>query len=281
MSSLPVAIIGGGPVGLAAAAHLLERGENPLVFEAGETVGASILSWSHVRMFSPWEFNLDAACTRLLEGAGWQMPPLDDLPTGGELYKRYLRPLADLPAMRAIIRTGTKVIAVSRREHDKLKDRGREAAPFQLHILSADGGESLIEARAVIDATGSWRQPNPLGANGLPAIGETALRERIVYGIPDVKGRERERFAGRRSIVVGSGHSAINVLLDLISLRAEHPRTEVIWVMRGSNMQQVYGGGENDALPARGQLGSRIKAAVEAGALRIVAPFFQRARGSR
>lgn len=273
MYRLPVAIIGGGPVGLAAAAHLIERGEGPILFEAGERVGANVLDWGHVRMFSPWKFNVDSASVRLLESAGWRMPPADELPTGAELVERYLQPLAELPAMRAVIRTGTRVVNISRRNRDKVKDAGRERMPFQLHVIGADGREDLIEARAVIDASGTWGKPNPLGANGTPAIGETSLRRRLVYGIPDALGRERERYSGRRVMVVGGGHSAINALLDLLSLREERPRTEVIWVMRGDNLRKVYGGGDEDALPARGQLGARIKAAVEAGALQILAPF--------
>ena len=273
MTKLPVAIIGGGPVGLAAAAHLLERGERPAVFEAGATVGASVRDWGHVRLFSPWEFNLDAASARMLTGAGWEMPPADELPTGAELYQRYLRPLSELPAMRPVIHTGARVAGISRRQLDKVKDSGREQAPFQLHIVTADGAESLVEARAVIDASGTWHKLNPMGANGLPAMGEAALRQRIAYGLPDVKGVERLRYAGKRVLVVGSGHSAINVLLDLIELRADYPATELVWVMRGDNLQKVYGGGEADALEARGQLGLRIKAAVDAGALQIVAPF--------
>ncbi len=272
MTNLPVAIIGAGPVGLAAAAHLLERGERPVLFEAGNSVGASVLDWGHVRMFSPWEFNLDEASVRLLEGSGWEMPPFDELPTGAELVARYLRPLAELPAMRAVIRTGARVVGVSRRQRDKVKDFGREQAPFQLHVHFADGAEALVEARAVIDASGAWRQLNPMGANGLPAIGEAALRHRIAYGMPDVKGNDRGRYAGARVMVAGSGHSAINVLLDLIDLRGDYPATEIVWVMRGDNLQKVYGGGEADALAARGQLGTRIKAAVDAGALQIVAP---------
>ena len=272
MTKLPVAIIGGGPVGLAAAAHLLERGERPILFEAGSSVGASVLDWGHVRMFSPWRFNVDAASLRLLEAEGWEMPPADELPTGAELYERYLRPLAELPAMREVIRTGARVAGISRRGLDKVKDQARERAPFHLHVVSAHG-ESLHEARAVIDASGTWRQLNPMGANGMPAIGESALRDRIAYGLPDVKGRDRHRYGGARVMVVGSGHSAINVLLDLIDLRVDYPATEIVWAMRGGNLQKVYGGGEADALAARGQLGLRIKAAVAAGALQIVAPF--------
>ncbi len=273
MNQLPVAIIGGGPVGLAAAAHLLERGEVPILFEAGASVGANVLDWGHVRMFSPWKFNVDSASVRLLESAGWRMPPAAELPTGAELVERYLQPLAEVPAMRAVIRTGARVVNVSRRNHDKVKGAGRESAPFQLHVVSEVGREELVEARAVIDASGTWHKLNPLGANGTPAIGEAGLRGRLGYGIPDVLGSERQRYAGRRVMVVGSGHSAINALLDLITLKDEQPQTEVIWVMRGDNLRKVYGGGEDDALPARGQLGMRIKAAVEAGALQVLAPF--------
>lgn len=273
MTQLPIAIIGGGPVGLAAAAHLIERGQAVTLYEASQTVGANLLDWGHVRMFSPWQFNVDSASRRLLEAGNWQMPPADDLPTGAELYERYLRPLADLPAMRAVIHTGARVTGLSRRGTDKLKDSGRDQQPFHLRILTANGEERLVEARAVIDASGCWHKPNPLGANGLPALGETGLKGRIAYGIPDVKGSKRRRYAGRRVMVIGSGHSALNCLLDLLDLRAEEADTEVVWLMRGDNLRKVYGGGEDDALPARGRLGLRIKAAVEAAALEIIAPF--------
>ena len=269
MNKLPVAVIGGGPVGLAALAHLLERGESAVLFEAGETVGANIRDWGHVRMFSPWEFNVDAASVRLLQQYGWTMPPADELPTGADLYERYLRPFAELPGVRDCIQTGVKVIAVSRRHIDKMKDRGREDAPFQLHLLRRNGGEQLVEARAVIDAAGTWHQPNPMGAKGLPVIGERRLKNRIVYGIPDVKNSARARYSGKHVMVVGGGHSAINTLLDLTSL----PDLRILWVLRSQNLRRVYGGGENDALPARGQLGSRIQSAVAAGLVEVVAPF--------
>ena len=269
MSECPVAIIGGGPIGLAALAHLLERGEKAILFEAGETVGASVRDWGHVRMFSPWEFNVDSASVRLLKQHGWVMPPEHELPTGADLYQRYLRPLAELPEVRGCIQTAAKVIAVSRRHIDKMKDQGREEAPFQLHLAYGQGNEAVVEARAVIDASGAWRKPNPMGANGLPAIGERRLKRRIVYGIPDVK--NDSRYVGRRVMVIGSGHSAINALLDLIDMKVG--AAQIVWAMRGRNLHKVYGGGENDALPARGQLGRRIQAAVAAGQVEIAAPF--------
>lgn len=269
----PVAIIGGGPVGLAAVAHLLERGETPILFEAGDTVGTNVRDWGHVRMFSPWEYTVDSASVRLLESHGWQMPPKDTLPTGDDLYTQYMCHLAELPSVREAIQLGAKVIAVSRSHIDKMKDKGRDEAPFILHVEYKDGHEAWIEARAVIDATGTWHQPNFIGSNGLPAIGEKQLQERIAYGIPDVKDKAKSRYANQRVMVVGSGHSAINVLLDLVSLQHDYPNTQAIWVLRSTNLQKIYGGQENDALEARGQLGVRIKSAVDAGTIDIVAPF--------
>jgi NADPH-dependent 2,4-dienoyl-CoA reductase/sulfur reductase-like enzyme len=70
-TGLPVAVIGAGPVGLATAAHLLDRGLEPLVLEAGSRVGANIAQWAHVRLFSPWRFDLDPASVRLLTAGGW------------------------------------------------------------------------------------------------------------------------------------------------------------------------------------------------------------------
>jgi thioredoxin reductase len=272
-SSLPVAVIGAGPVGLAAAAHLIERGETPVIFEAGAEVGASMRQWAHVRMFSPWEYTVDSASKRLLETHGWQMPPKNGLPTGGDMVARYLQPLAALPEITAHLHLNARVVAVSRRHVDKMKDGGREAAPFVLHVEYASGDEALIEARAVIDASGTWQQPNPMGANGLPAVGERRYADRIAYGIPDILGSAQARYANKRVMVVGSGHSALNALLELAELAHSDPETVILWAMRGDNLRRVYGGGEDDGLPARGQLGTRMKAAVDASVVEIVSPF--------
>ena len=271
--NLPVAIIGAGPVGLAAGAHLIERGETPILFEAGASIGANLLNWGHVRMFSPWEYTVDSASVRLLEAQGWQMPSKQELPTGRDLVERYLAPLAELPELRDHIHLNARVVAVSRLNIDKMKDTAREDAPFVLQVVYGNGDEALIEARAVIDASGTWQQPNPLGSSGLPALGEKRNAQHISYGIPDVRKTERQRYANQRVMVVGSGHSAINALLELAALKSEAADTVIYWAMRGTNLARVYGGGEDDALPARGRLGTRIQAHVDAGTILIVSPF--------
>jgi ubiquinone/menaquinone biosynthesis C-methylase UbiE/thioredoxin reductase len=269
---LPVAIIGGGPIGLAAAAHLSSRGERFALLEAGPAVGASVSAWGHVQMFSPWRYDTDPVAAAMLRAAGWKEPDPDVLPTGAEIVAEYLRPLAALPSIAPHVRVGARVVAVTRAGHDKMKTRGRDEAPFEVRIRSAAGEETLL-ARAVIDASGTWERPNPLGGSGLPALGEAACRDRVFYGIPDVLGVHRARYAGRAVLVVGSGHSAFNALLDLAELASAEPATAITWAVRRSDVGAMYGGGEADALPARGDLGARLRAVVEAGRVRLVTGF--------
>jgi len=269
-STLPVAVIGAGPIGLAAAAHLVATGQTPLVFEAGDSVGAHVGAWAHVRFFSPWRYSIDGAARALLEAHGWTEPDPDDHPTGQDLIDRYLAPLAATPEIAPHISLDRRVISVIRQGFDKMTTVGREEAPFVLRVRSTDGREEAVRARAVIDASGTWTTPNPLGASGVPAIGEETLAAHIAYGIPDVRGTARTRYAGRRVLVVGSGHSAFNALLDLARLATEEPGTTITWAVRRPTLGQVFGGGADDALPARGELGRSVRALVEAGMLRVV-----------
>ncbi|CAN5583173.1 FAD-dependent oxidoreductase [soil metagenome] len=272
-ATLPVAVIGAGPVGLAAATHLVGAGEQPVVLEAGATVGASVLEWGHVKVFSPWKYNIDKVARRMLEASGWSTPDPDVYPTGREIVEGYLQPLADLPAIRDSIRFNSRVVAVTRSGKDKMKTPGRDAAPFMIQIECPDGSEDVLLAKAVIDASGTYEMPNPIGTSGIPAIGERAAAGQIYYGIPDVLNRQREQYAGKRVLVIGSGHSAFNALLDLVTLSEQEPATTVAWAIRRDKPGNIFGGGENDALVARGELGARIEKLVEAGRLRLITGF--------
>jgi len=263
-----VAILGAGPVGLAAAAHVLERGLEPIVFEAGARAAHAVRQWGHVRMFSPWEYNIDTAAARLLAAAGWNSPAPDQYPTGNELAAQYLEPLATRTALRDRIRFDSRVTAVGRAGFDKMKTAGREAAPFTIRYRNGKGPEST-RADAVIDATGTWFSPNPAGVDGLPAAGEIELRDRIAYGMPDVLGKERARYDGRTVAVLGAGHSAIGTLLDLATL----PETRILWLLRGDTPEKAFGGGANDKLTARGALGATFAALVRSGRISVEAGF--------
>lgn len=269
VSGSPVVIIGAGPVGLAAAAHLAERNLPFLVVEVAGRPGASIDAWRHVRLFSPWRYLIDNAAGRLLSETGWRPENLDILPTGGHFLTAYLEPLAAHPRIRPYVRYGARVKAITRQGIDKVKSNGRQQQPFELAL---ETGERLF-ARVVLDVSGTWLQPNPVGSGGIAAIGEYEHAARIAYGIPDVLGSERGRYMGKRVLVVGSGHSAMNSLLDLLSLTNEGAETSVIWALRRSSPDNVYGGGSNDALSARGALGSHVRDAVSKGRLDVVAPF--------
>lgn len=268
-SPFPIVIIGAGPVGLAAAAHLVARGLEPLILEAGAEIAASVRSWGHVQLFSPWSFNVDRAAADLLEAQGWSAPADDTHPTGRELVEHYLEPLAATPELAGRVRLGHRVIGVSRQGLDRLKSTDRASRPFVVTAEKSTGEVERILARAVIDASGTWQKKSPAGGDGLPADGETTAP--IFSGIPDLLGVARSRYSGRHVAVIGAGHSAMNALLDLVSLRSQNPKTEILWILRGASPR--YGGGRNDALAARGELGGRLESAVAHGEIRLMTDF--------
>jgi hypothetical protein len=273
LGHLPVVVIGAGPVGLAAAAHLLARGLTPLVLEAGAEIGASVRAWGHVRMFSPWRYNIDPAARALLAAEGWREPDAEAYPTGAELVARYLLPLAELPVLARAIRTGARVVGVAKSGHDLMRDAARDEATFVVQVAEDGGDVSEIEAAAVIDCSGTWGSPNPAGANGLPAPGERAVAERIAYGIPDVTGGARDVYAGRTTLVIGGGHSAMNAVLDLAGLAEAAADTRVLWAFRNPLAAVNFGGGAADGLAERGALGARARRLTQAGVVRTLAPF--------
>lgn len=272
MTIMTIAIIGAGPVGLAAAAHALERGLSPIVLERGPGAGHAVQQWAHVPMFSPWAFNLDGAAQRLLEKSGWRRPDPTRYPTGGDLVSQYVVPLAEQTALRTRIRFDAEVISVSRAGFDKVRTAGRAQAPFELRYRSG-GEEASLVADAVIDASGTWFSPNPAGSGGLPAPGEAAAANRISHGMPDMLGADRSRYAGRRVAVVGGGHSAIGTLIALSELKQSEPETRITWLYRGPVLAKAFGGGAADQLSARGELGMRIAALVEAGLVTVETGF--------
>lgn len=269
----PIAIIGGGPVGLAAAARAVERKLKFVLLEAGSGVGSALRDWGHVRVFSPWAYNIDDAAHALLKTINWMAPNPTALPTGREIVETYLEPLAAHPAIAPFIIYNARVTRIARAFNDKMNDADRAASPLVLRWRDADGEERETLARAVIDASGAWSQPNPLGVNGLPVLGEAEARDFIDYGIPDVLGAARARFAGKRVLVVGAGHSAINVALDLVALQKDAPDTQIFWALRRNRIEKLIGGGLNDQLPQRGALGLAAMEAIEDKRLEVLAPF--------
>ncbi|WP_329115358.1 NAD(P)-binding domain-containing protein [Streptomyces sp. NBC_01353] len=271
---LPVVVIGAGPAGLAAAAHLVDRGLEPLVLEAGMQAGAAVREWSHVRLFSTWGEVTDPAAEKLLGSTGWVKPDAGAYPTGGDWAAGYLQPLADVLGER--VRLGARVTGVSRTGRDRIVDADREAQPFTVYVQHADGREQRILARAVIDASGTWTIPSPAGGDGLPALGERAAADRISYRVPDLKDpAARARYVGKRTAVIGSGASAFTALASLAELAKaeEGAGTHATWILRRGISGSTFGGGSADQLPARGALGLAAKAAVDEGHVDAVTGF--------
>ncbi|WP_030768600.1 NAD(P)-binding domain-containing protein [Streptomyces sp. NRRL F-2664] len=265
-TNLPVVVIGAGPAGLAAAAHLEDRSLDFLVLEAGPHAGAAPRDWAHVRLFSRWDEVVDPAAEKLLAPTGWVKPDAASYPTGGDWAELYLQPLADILGDR--VRFGARVTGVSRTGRDRIVDADRDAQPFVIHVEHADGLEERVFARAVIDASGTWSTPSPAGAGGLHALGEKAAADRIAYRVPDLKDPAvRARYAGKRTAIIGSGASAFTALAHLADLARtdDGTGTHATWILRRGISGSTFGGGEADQLPARGALGLAAKAAVDGG----------------
>ncbi|MGC2780364.1 MAG: NAD(P)-binding domain-containing protein, partial [Bradyrhizobium sp.] len=267
-----VAIIGAGPVGLAAAAHALERDLTPVVLEAGPEAAHAVRQWQHVELFSPWRYNIDTAAARLLAATGWNSPDPEVYPTGRELIESYLAPLATRTALRDAIRTSHRVTAISRVGFDKAKSKARAGAAFEIRYRNGKG-DAALQADAVIDVSGTWFSPNPAGSNGLPALGEAAHGARIAYAMPDVRGAQRSRYAGKTVAVLGAGHSAIGTLIELAALAEDAAGTQAIWLLRSDDPAKAFGGGSADQLAARGELGMAFAALVRSGRIRVETGF--------
>ncbi|MGW0561681.1 FAD-dependent oxidoreductase [Streptomyces sp. NPDC003016] len=263
-TQLPVVVIGAGPVGLAAAAHLAGRGVETLVLEAGPAAGSAVREWGHVRLFSTWAEVVDPAAEKLLAPTGWIAPDGATCPSGADWADTYLQPLADVLGDK--VRYGAAVTGVSRLGRDRVVDADRDQQPFTVRVERADGTEERILARAVIDASGTWSTPGPIGADGLPARGERAAAAQVTYRVPDLTDPgTRARYAGKRTAVIGSGASAFTALAYLAALAGQEEDTHSVWILRRGISGSTFGGGAADQLPARGALGLAAKAAVDDG----------------
>lgn len=273
LATLPVVIIGAGPIGLAAAANLVERGIDFTILEAGDQVASSIRLWGHTRLFSPWRHLIDPASRRLLDAAGWTAPADEGRsPTGRELIDDYLEPLAALPEIGSRVRFGTRAVAVTREGMDRTRTAGRAATPFLLRLQNSDGTVEELTGRAVIDASGTYATPNPLASTGLDPIGAADVDDLVLHALPDVLGTDRASFAGKHAVVVGAGHSAANTLIALAQLAKDEPGTRVTWLIRNPSAIRVSSS-PDDELADRAKLGSRVDQLVHTGQITLVDSF--------
>lgn len=277
MNNLPVAIVGGGPVGLSAASHLVERKQSFLLFESGEQVGTNFLDYAHVPLFSPWEYNMDPVSKQLLKESGWQEPLLKGFPSAGDVLHEYIKPLSELAYFKPLIHLNSEVIAIGRENKDKSKSTDRNKTPFILHV-NCSGEIKTFLAKAVIDASGTWQQQNPIGAGGIHAPGEKYASKHIFYGIPDILNKHKERYIGKRTIVVGSGHSAVNTLINLSQLKRKNTNTTIVWILRKQDVSDIFRtqkeSTEKNKMLGVSKLEKQIEALVNKGYIEVYTPFF-------
>ena len=264
-AALPVVVIGAGPIGLAAAAHLVERGIDPLVLEAGPAAGTAVREWSHVRLFSTWAEVVDPAAEKLLAPTGWVAPDAATYPTGGDWAERYLQPLADVLGDQ--VRYGaTRHRRLPRRPRPRRRRRPRRAAlhrapPARRRHRGADHRPRRHRRlRHLV-------HPEP-GRRRRPARPRRARRRR-----PHLLPRPRPERPGRTRPLRGQAHRRRSAPAPPPSppsptsptSRRRTPGTHAVWILRRGIGGTTFGGGEADQLPARGALGLRAKAAVEDG----------------
>ncbi len=235
-----IAVIGAGPIGLEAALYARYLGYDVDVYERGR-VAENLLRWGHVRMFSPFALNRSPLGLAALKAQDpTRQPPADDeLLSGREFAARYLIPLAQSDLLADNIHEQTAVVAIGREgliKGELAGDEARDEPGFRLLLASANplehGRQRFATADVVIDASGTFGNHNWLGPGGLPALGEQAVQEHIEYGLPDVLGDDRSRYASRSILLVGTGHSAATNLVALAELAAQTPDTWITWVAR-------------------------------------------------
>jgi thioredoxin reductase len=231
-------------MGLEAALGAAERGFEVTVLE-GDRVGTSLRRWGRARLFSPFAMNVSPRAKAAL---GASCPADDALLTGPEMAERVLEPLARTPALVGRVRVGHRVVAVGRARTIRRDLPGhpmRAERPFRLLIETAEG-EQVLEADAVLDASGVYSRPATLGAGGIPAPGERALDGQVIRHLGALDAA-LPRLGGRDVLLVGHGHSAANAMA---LLAAAEPRPRVTWAVRSANRRPCVEVAD-DPLPER------------------------------
>jgi len=236
MDDLPsLAILGAGPIGLEAALYARYLGYKVQLLERGPTAAANVLQWEHVSLFTPFGMNASPLGIAALQAQNpsWQCPDANETLTGAELYLRYWQPLAESDLVAGVLQCDTEVLAIGRQgwlKREGVGDPQRGEAPFSLLLRSADGTERTATADVVVDCTGTYGNHNWLGQGGIPAPGESAAAAQIEYGLPDVLEKDKQRYLGKHTLVLGAGFSAATVLLQLSQL--QESATTVTWITR-------------------------------------------------
>ena len=256
-----IAIIGAGPIGLEATLYARYLGYPVTLFEKGDTA-AHVREWEHVPMFSPFGMNSSSLGISAIQAQNPShvMPEADRTHTGKEWIDQYLEPLAKSDLVRPCLRAKNRVLAVGRDTAHQTPTDSREDAPFRILVSDETETQRIEHADIVIDTSGSWGHPNPMGMGNIYAVGESPdLREqlpdktKLQRGIPDLAKLEISK--GARFAIIGSGFSAATNVLQLKTLQEHSPDIRGVWLTRGRGAATgPLAVLENDALPQRDAL---------------------------
>lgn len=236
-----IAIIGAGPIGLEAALRCSLQGYDVSVFERGQ-VGENVRDWGHVKLFSPFEMNSSPAgrtAVAAARGADF-LPKKNELLTGTKFNDLYLGPLSQLEPIVDCIHETTRVLSIGRtwlHKGDSIGLSARQSDGFEL-LVEQDGAEQSVTANAVLDCSGSYPNHRLIGCGGQGCPGESQLPE-DTYRLADIAGAKRDQFAGRRTLVVGSGYSAATAIVSLGQLFETNAGTRVTWLTRNANAEPI------------------------------------------
>jgi thioredoxin reductase len=252
-------VIGAGPMGIEAALGAIERGFEVTVLEKGRP-GDSLRHWGSTRFFSPFAMNVSDRVRRLLAPTTFAD---DALLTGPELADQVLEPLIHRAPLEGRVKIGHRVISVGRARMGRMelpRHPLRAERPFRV-LVEHRGGEEVIEAEHVLDASGVYDQPLAFGPGGLLARGERAHWRRVVRRLGALEARLGS-MADKRVLLIGHGHSAANAILLLEDLARRHPRTSITWAVRSANKRPAIEVA-SDPLPERRQIVGRANALAE------------------
>lgn len=246
-SSPSVLIIGAGPIGLAMASRLTLANIPFLILEKGRSAGSNILSWGHVNLFTNWKESVDDQSVKLLSNQGIDIKLPNSNPSGADFVNDYLIKLASLIPNDQI--------------HYNSEVKSVQLNDFQTEFLVKyvyQGTTEMIKTKYVFDASGTWQSPNSLVKN------QNEYQDYICTGIPDVN-FTNSLESGSKIAIVGSGHSAMNSILQLSSRKD----LKLIWIIRSSKprfgLSKVGGKSRN--------LENEIKSLIDKGALELKGGF--------
>lgn len=237
---LRAAIIGGGPLGIEAAHYAARLGHAVWLFEREAQIAPDVRAWAQVEMFSPWQ-QLRSPLGELLLRESIKakaihlskFPPGRVYPNGSGFVSLYLEPLASLLGTSVLRETRVAALGRSYMFPDEHADEPAKRTARRFRILARSPLEERVyTSDYVIDATGVSHTSHWLGAGGLPALGELGSRGNIFYRIPDVLGKDRIHFLGKKTLLVGDGTSAAETAVALADLMEKDPETSFLWVTK-------------------------------------------------